>query len=610
MQITRVTTDVLRIPLPRSRTLPRADHPAADAPRNDHINVLLVRLDTDAGATGLGFAYAPIASEGYRSIIADGIAPNLVGADPMRHEQLYGRFAAALTSSEVIAAVDIAVWDLKAKAANLPLWQLLGGARDAAPTYAADTAAAWMSSDQVLSIYDRHKESGIAGLHVGIGGRSPEADARKLEEIRNHVGLDDWLGITAHGAYDAGTGLAMGRFLEEEMDADWFEDPLPADDRAGLLRLADKLELPVAAGGQFRGTSDFTQWLTGSAVGVVRPDALRLGGLTPTLRVIAPATSFCRPIVPVLMPEVGVHLACGLPGVRAVDYVGWLEPLWQSPPILADGKLTPPPGPGLGLGAESECGSEVPHKIAACPKTNVADALRASEARLRAILDTAVDAFITISDAGIVESFNPAAERLFGFAAAEVIGENVRKLMPSPYEQEHDGYLRRYLTTGERRIIGIGREVVARRKDGTTFPVDLAVGEAVIDGRRFFTGVVRDISERKRVEKALRESNRRLEKALAELHDKGAEVETMSQQLWQAAKLATVGELAAGIAHELNNPLATISLRIESLLAATSLASAGSQGAGGGRGRSRADGQPGRQPLAVQPPRPPAGVHD
>jgi PAS domain S-box-containing protein len=198
----------------------------------------------------------------------------------------------------------------------------------------------------------------------------------------------------------------------------------------------------------------------------------------------------------------------------------------------------------------------------------VADALRASDARLRAILDTAVDAFITINEAGIVESFNPAAERLFGFAAAEVIGRNVSLLMPPPYEHEHDGYIRRYMTTGERRIIGVGREVVARRKDGSTFPIDLAVGEAVIDGKRFFTGVIRDISERKRGEEALRESNRRLERTLAELHTKGAEVEQMSQQLWQAAKLATVGELAAGIAHELNNPLATVSLRVESMLAA------------------------------------------
>jgi PAS domain S-box-containing protein len=195
------------------------------------------------------------------------------------------------------------------------------------------------------------------------------------------------------------------------------------------------------------------------------------------------------------------------------------------------------------------------------------DALRASEARLRTILDTAVDAFVTINARGIVESFNPAAERMFGYAAADVIGQNVSLLMPSPDRERHDGYLARYLATGQKTIIGIGREVVARRKDGTTFPVDLAVGEAVIGGERFFTGAIRDLTERKRAEEALRESNRRLEQALAELQAKGEEVRSVSQQLWQTTKLATVGELAAGIAHELNNPLATVSLRLEALLA-------------------------------------------
>ncbi len=198
----------------------------------------------------------------------------------------------------------------------------------------------------------------------------------------------------------------------------------------------------------------------------------------------------------------------------------------------------------------------------------VADALRDSEARLRAILDTAVDAFIIINEQGVVESFNPAAERLFGYAPDEVIGRNVSLLMPSPYREEHDDYIRRYLTTGEKKIIGIGREVVALRKDGSVFPIDLAVGEAVVGGRRFFTGVIRDISERKRAEAALRESNRRLEQALADLQARQEEIRTMSQQVWQATKLATVGELAAGIAHELNNPLATVSLRVEALLAA------------------------------------------
>jgi PAS domain S-box-containing protein len=183
------------------------------------------------------------------------------------------------------------------------------------------------------------------------------------------------------------------------------------------------------------------------------------------------------------------------------------------------------------------------------------EALAASQARTQAILDTAVDGVITIDEHGVVQTFNPAAERMFGYPAEEVLGRNVSVLMPSPYREDHDRYIARYLQTGERQIIGIGREVVGRRKDGSTFPVELSVAEARHGDWRIFVGTVRDITERKQREESLT-------RALAELR-------ATSQQLWQAAKLASVGELAASIAHELNNPLATVSLRIESALART-----------------------------------------
>lgn len=135
--------------------------------------------------------------------------------------------------------------------------------------------------------------------------------------------------------------------------------------------------------------------------------------------------------------------------------------------------------------------------------TAVADHPR-SEEMLRSVVDNVIDGIITIDTRGRIESFNPAAEKIFGYRAAEVVGRNVSMLMPEPYHGQHDGYLANYLNTGERKIIGTGREVVGRRKDGSTFPMDLAVSEFMLGERRLFTGIVRDITERKRMEQELR----------------------------------------------------------------------------------------------------------
>jgi PAS domain S-box-containing protein len=138
-----------------------------------------------------------------------------------------------------------------------------------------------------------------------------------------------------------------------------------------------------------------------------------------------------------------------------------------------------------------------------------AAALRDSQARHRSIIDSAVDGIVVIDARGRIESFNPGAERLFGYPASEVIGRNVSVLMPSPYHEEHDGYLARYLSTGEARIIGTGREVTGRRRDGRAFPLHLSVGEMTIDGERKFTGMLHDLSDRVALEDRLRSSEAR-----------------------------------------------------------------------------------------------------
>ncbi|HVZ50715.1 MAG TPA: PAS domain S-box protein [Pseudolabrys sp.] len=165
------------------------------------------------------------------------------------------------------------------------------------------------------------------------------------------------------------------------------------------------------------------------------------------------------------------------------------------------------------------------------------DAL-AREAHLQSILDTVPEAMIVIDEHGVMHSFSGAAERLFGHSAAEAVGQNVNILMPAPYRDSHDGYINRYLATGERRIIGIGRVVVGQRKDGSTFPMELAVGEMRSGDRRFFTGFIRDLTERQKTEARLQE---------------------LQQELVHISRLTAMGEMASTLAHELNQPLSAIS---------------------------------------------------
>jgi two-component system sensor kinase FixL len=163
--------------------------------------------------------------------------------------------------------------------------------------------------------------------------------------------------------------------------------------------------------------------------------------------------------------------------------------------------------------------------------------VEARTAHLQSILDSVPDAMVVINERGLIQSFSSAAERLFGFSADDVLGKNVKILMPSPYREDHDGYIMRYLRTGERRIIGIGRVVVGQRSDGSTFPMELAVGEMHVREQRFFTGFIRDVTERQQTEARLQE---------------------LQAELVHMSRLTAMGEMASALAHELNQPLAAI----------------------------------------------------
>ncbi len=172
-------------------------------------------------------------------------------------------------------------------------------------------------------------------------------------------------------------------------------------------------------------------------------------------------------------------------------------------------------------------------------------AAEASETHFRSVLETVPDAMVVIDEVGVIRSFSQAAERLFGWKASEAIGQNVKILMPSPYREGHDGFLSRYRATGERRIIGVGRVVVGERKDGSTFPMELSVGEAKSLDGRFFTGFVRDLTERQETEARLQE---------------------LQSELVHISRLTAMGEMASTLAHELNQPLSAINNYLRGVL--------------------------------------------
>ena len=204
--------------------------------------------------------------------------------------------------------------------------------------------------------------------------------------------------------------------------------------------------------------------------------------------------------------------------------------LFQEPANLIDAVLFLLIGPGIGWAG----GRLIARSQQA---TAAVEHLAEREAHLRSILNTVPSAMVVIDGRGVIQSFSAAAERQFGWAAQEAIGQNVSVLMPEPYRTAHDGYLERYLRTGEKRIIGIGRVVVGERKDGSTFPMELAVGEMEGGARKYFTGFVRDLTERQTTERRLQD---------------------LQSELVHVSRLTAMGEMASALAHELNQPLSAI----------------------------------------------------
>ena len=179
-------------------------------------------------------------------------------------------------------------------------------------------------STTVVAAWKKHAAQRPLGVLVKVGSDDIQKDADRVHQIRDGIGEDAWLGIAAEGRYDLGTAMAFARFFDEEIGIDWFESPIPTSDAAGYQRLSLHFEAPLCVGAGFDAVEDFRDWLVRGSARILRPDPLRLGGLTPLLKVIALAEVHHAPCIVKGLPDVATHLACGLSGMTMVE---WSEPL-------------------------------------------------------------------------------------------------------------------------------------------------------------------------------------------------------------------------------------------------------------------------------------------
>ncbi|MGW7686752.1 mandelate racemase/muconate lactonizing enzyme family protein [Kribbella sp. NPDC054772] len=343
MKITQVTVE--------ATSEPKA-HPVRDAIQLlDRNGVTRVRIDTDEGVSGESTTYFGRVESSpaiLAKIVSEQLAPEIIGADPtiirgirQRLQTLTDYQGTAGLSSYGISAIDQALWDLLGKSLGVPVWRLLGAQRTVIPTYAM---VGWLELDVagLESVSAKAMEQGFRGVKMKVGGGPLTEDVRRIKAVRNIIGPDAPLMVDANQAFGYAEALRRGR-VYESMDCTWFEEPLPAGDTEGHVRLAEKLDLPIATGENRYGQAAFRDLIERGGVGVVQPDLRRAGGLTDCLEIGLMAAGFG---VPYASHGGGahIHVLAALPNTIYVE--SGLLPA-DGRVQLVDGCYPLPTGPGL-----------------------------------------------------------------------------------------------------------------------------------------------------------------------------------------------------------------------------------------------------------------------
>lgn len=319
------------------------------------VSFLFAEIRTSQGHEGVGFSYSKRAGGAGQYAHACEIAPIVLGEDPNDIGRLWTKLAWAGASvgrsglaTQAIAAIDIALWDLKAKRADLPLAKLLGAHRDSVRTYNTSGGFLHTPIEQVLDNATASLAAGIGGIKLKVGQPDWRTDLARLEAVRAHLDDDVPLMVDANQQWDRSTAMRMGRLLES-FGLVWIEEPLDAYDAAGHAELARALDTPVATGEMLSSVAEHARLIEAGAADIVQPDAPRIGGITQFLKLAALAESRQLPIAPHFAMEIHVHLAAAYEIEPWVEHFDWLAPLFEEELEIRDGRMHVSARPGLGI---------------------------------------------------------------------------------------------------------------------------------------------------------------------------------------------------------------------------------------------------------------------
>jgi L-alanine-DL-glutamate epimerase-like enolase superfamily enzyme len=318
-----------------------------------------LRLRTDSGIEGIGVTlYGRMMKTLHTAV--DELAALTVGEDPMRIEAIVAKLRANSGDAGpggiftlALSAIDTALWDIKGKALDQPLWKLLGGHRDRVPTYASGSLRRGLTDKQAQQAAETLLKKGFVEMKTQmglLGNPTPADEVRRVKVIRDVIGPDIKLMCDINQRWRPEQAMDIGKRVEDAgVGLFWLEDVTTADDFAGLARVSEALSTPVAGGEYVWGIVPFRHMLEARSVDVPMVDLVRVGGITQWLKVAGMAEAFNLPVVSHLIPEVHVHLIGAVPNGLTVEYMPWLMPLFKEVPVQQNGELAMPTKPGLGL---------------------------------------------------------------------------------------------------------------------------------------------------------------------------------------------------------------------------------------------------------------------